>query len=268
MSERAVSPKHGVCVCPPAGGGRRWRRAPVQTLTLFSQVRRQFPWKQPGAETGTRIQKREASSSPLAFLDSCSQQPWDVGFGTWGVARGVGGGGSGFRVPPWGAMWGRVPATRSGDVQHWVQAGWDDSCAHLHVGASHAAAPTCAPCGCRARRCCIAVLCCWHTGGPRDRRRRASPGAAGRALWGAAGTASTVLWGGGLGAASPSHRAAPRAWGAQSCPGLMAPRGHRCVPGGRPKGWLSSALLPAGWDGDTARLHPPRPARQHCVCTP
>lgn len=84
----------------------------MQTLTLFSQVRRQFPWKQPGAETGTRIQKREASSSPLAFLDSCSQQPWDVGFGTWGWPGGLGGGGSGFRVPPWGAMWGRVPATR------------------------------------------------------------------------------------------------------------------------------------------------------------
>lgn len=207
MSECAVSPKHGVCVCPPAGGGRRWRRAPVQTLTLFSQVRRQFPWKQPGAETGTRIQKREASSSLLAFLDSCSQQPWDVGFGTWGVARGVGGGRLWVQGAAVGCNVGQSAGDArrpGGDVQHWVQAGWDDSCAHLHVGASHAAAPTCAPCGCRARRCCIAVLCCWHTGGPRDRRRRASPGAAGRAPWGAAGTASTVLWGG-SGGPHPPH---------------------------------------------------------------
>lgn len=56
-----------------AGGG-----PPLQTLTLFSQVRRQFPWKQPGAETGTRIQKREASSSPFALLDSCSRRPRDT----------------------------------------------------------------------------------------------------------------------------------------------------------------------------------------------
>lgn len=87
MSEHAVSPNHGVCVCVCAhrlGGGGRWQRAPMQTLTLFSQVRRQFPWKQPGAETGTRIQKCKASSSLLAFLDSCSRRPWDVGLGAWG----------------------------------------------------------------------------------------------------------------------------------------------------------------------------------------
>lgn len=58
-----------------AGAGRG---PPLQTLTLFSQVRRQFPWKQPGAETGTRIQKREASSSPFALLDSCSRRPRDT----------------------------------------------------------------------------------------------------------------------------------------------------------------------------------------------
>ena len=59
--------------CPRRGGragrAQRWAGAgggpPLQTLTLFSQVRRQFPWKQPGAETGTRIQKCEALSSSL-----------------------------------------------------------------------------------------------------------------------------------------------------------------------------------------------------------
>lgn len=72
---RASPMGEGVGGCPGAcpqwgsraGGARRWAGdgggPPLQTLTLFSQVRRQFPWKQPGAETGTRIQKCEASSS-------------------------------------------------------------------------------------------------------------------------------------------------------------------------------------------------------------
>lgn len=55
---RAPGRASGVRRRAGAGGG-----PPLQTLTLFSQVRRQFPWKQPGAETGTRIQKCEASSS-------------------------------------------------------------------------------------------------------------------------------------------------------------------------------------------------------------
>lgn len=61
--------------------GRRGRRAgrgpPLQTLTLFSQVRRQFPWKQPGAETGTRIQKCEAlSSSSPSWIPAPHDPSW------------------------------------------------------------------------------------------------------------------------------------------------------------------------------------------------
>lgn len=61
--------------------GRRARQAasgpPLQTLTLFSQVRRQFPWKQPGAETGTRIQKCEAlSSSSPSWIPAPHDPSW------------------------------------------------------------------------------------------------------------------------------------------------------------------------------------------------
>lgn len=75
----------GTQACAPgeAAGleGRRGRQAgsgpPLQTLTLFSQVRRQFPWKQPGAETGTRIQKCEAlSSSSPSWIPAPRDPSW------------------------------------------------------------------------------------------------------------------------------------------------------------------------------------------------
>lgn len=58
-------------------GGQAGSGPPLQTLTLFSQVRRQFPWKQPGAETGTRIQKCEAlSSSSPSWIPAPRDPSW------------------------------------------------------------------------------------------------------------------------------------------------------------------------------------------------
>lgn len=58
-------------------GGQAGSGPPLQTLTLFSQVRRQFPWKQPGAETGTRIQKCEAlSSSSPSWIPAPHDPSW------------------------------------------------------------------------------------------------------------------------------------------------------------------------------------------------
>lgn len=72
----------GMCpgeVARPEGhrGGQAGSGPPLQTLTLFSQVRRQFPWKQPGAETGTRIQKCEAlSSSSPSWIPAPRDPSW------------------------------------------------------------------------------------------------------------------------------------------------------------------------------------------------
>lgn len=48
------------------GRGSEKRSLPLKTLTLFSQVRCQFPWKQPGAETGN--QNPETRSLALLFI--------------------------------------------------------------------------------------------------------------------------------------------------------------------------------------------------------
>lgn len=72
----------GMCPGEAAGpegrrGGQAGSGPPLQTLTLFSQVRRQFPWKQPGAETGTRIQKCEAlSSSSPSWIPAPRDPGW------------------------------------------------------------------------------------------------------------------------------------------------------------------------------------------------
>lgn len=187
-----------------------------------------------------------------------------------------------------GAECRRCARCPGGDVQHGVQAGWDNSCAHLHVGMLHAAAPTCAPCGCGAVRssavsgvlhCCSVLLA--HGGdpetadteGPLELGTKQCVQPRGTA-WGAAGTASALLVGGlrapqkAPGGASPPHHGCVVCLGSSELPGANGTAWASPRPRGCPKGWLSSAPLPVGWDGDTAQQHPPTRPRHHCVCAP
>lgn len=59
--------EEGVPGCAPVGrgAGGAGTGPPLQTLTLFSQVRRQFPWKQPGAETGNQNPETRSLQPPI-----------------------------------------------------------------------------------------------------------------------------------------------------------------------------------------------------------
>lgn len=261
MSEHAVSPNHGecvcVCVCPPAGGRRALAEGPHANPNLIFPGPTPVSMETAGSRNGNQNPEMQSLELPARLPGFLLPVALGCGIGSMGVARMKGGPGSGCCCGArCGAECRRCARCPGGDVQHGVQAGWDNSCAHLHVGMLHAAAPTCAPCGCGAVRssavsgvlhCCSVLLA--HGGDPETAdtegplelgtKQCAQPRVT---AWGAAGTASALLVGGlraprKLQGVHPPHTtAAWCAWGAASCPAPMAPRGHHRVPGGVPKG--------------------------------
>ncbi|KAL9825111.1 uncharacterized protein GJ701_014753 [Geothlypis trichas] len=75
---RGDAPRHlGPSAARPEPGPRPAGPPATPALCPPSLVRRQFPWKQPGAETGTRIQKCEAlSSSSPSWIPAPRDPSW------------------------------------------------------------------------------------------------------------------------------------------------------------------------------------------------
>lgn len=278
-----------VCVCPPAGGRRALAEGPHANPNLIFPGPTPVSMETAGSRNGNQNPEMQSLELPARLPGFLLPAALGCGIGSMGVARMKGGPGSGCCCGArCGAECRRCARCPGGDVQHGVQAGWDNSCAHLHVGMLHAAAPTCAPCGCGAVRssavsgvlhCCSVLLA--HGGdpetadteGPLELGTKQCVQPRGTA-WGAAGTASALLVGGlrvpqkAPGGASPPHHGCVVCLGSSELPGANGTAWASPRPRGCPKGWLSSAPLSVGWDGDTAQQHPPTRPRHHCVCAP
>lgn len=278
-----------VCVCPPAGGRRALAEGPHANPNLIFPGPTPVSMETAGSRNGNQNPEMQSLELPARLPGFLLPAALGCGIGSMGVARMKGGPGSGCCCGArCGAECRRCARCPGGDVQHGVQAGWDNSCAHLHVGMLHAAAPTCAPCGCGAVRssavsgvlhCCSMLLA--HGGDP-ETADTEGPLELGTkqcvqprvTAWGAAGTASALLVGGlrapqkAPGGASPPHHGCVVCLGSSELPGANGTAWASPRPRGCPKGWLSSAPLPVGWDGDTAQQHPPTRPRHHCVCAP
>lgn len=278
-----------VCVCPPAGGRRALAEGPHANPNLIFPGPTPVSMETAGSRNGNQNPEMQSLELPARLPGFLLPAALGCGIGSMGVARMKGGPGSGCCCGArCGAECRRCARCPGGDVQHGVQAGWDNSCAHLHVGMLHAAAPTCAPCGCGAVRssavsgvlhCCSVLLA--HGGDP-ETADTEGPLELGTkqcvqprvTAWGAAGTASALLVGGlrapqkAPGGASPPHHGCVLCLGSSELPGANGTAWASPRPRGCPKGWLSSAPLPVGWDGDTAQQHPPTRPRHHCVCAP
>lgn len=278
-----------VCVCPPAGGRRALAEGPHANPNLIFPGPTPVSMETAGSRNGNQNPEMQSLELPARLPGFLLPAALGCGIGSMGVARMKGGPGSGCCCGArCGAECRRCARCPGGDVQHGVQAGWDNSCAHLHVGMLHAAAPTCAPCGCGAVRssavsgvlhCCSMLLA--HGGDP-ETADTEGPLELGTkqcvqprvTAWGAAGTASALLVGGlrapqkAPGGASPPHHGCVLCLGSSELPGANGTVWASPRPRGCPKGWLSSAPLSVGWDGDTAQQHPPTRPRHHCVCAP
>lgn len=142
-----------VCVCPPAGGRRALAEGPHANPNLIFPGPTPVSMETAGSRNGNQNPEMQSLELPARLPGFLLPAALGCGIGSMGVARMKGGPGSGCCCGArCGAECRRCARCPGGDVQHGVQAGWDNSCAHLHVGMLHAAAPTCAPCGCGAVR--------------------------------------------------------------------------------------------------------------------